>query len=333
MPQNIVSESIKGKKILLLYAKFFNYDVIVRDKLLEMGAEVDLFDARAELNVYEKALIKIYTGEFWHKLRKYHKEIQEKKKDANYDIVFTNSYLPIETIKGYKETFPSAKIVLYLDDSVTNTKGVEKTFSYYDKVMTFDKRDSTQYGIGFRPLYFEDSYTNSDKHQTLYDLCFIGTIHSDRLRIIDFFEDYCKKNGLNFFCFAFLQSRFMYYYYWLTKKEFRNKKPSYFSYKPLPSSKVASVLLSSRVILDIQHPKQSGLTMRTIETLGARKKMITTNSDIVNYDLYNPNNITVIDRDKPFVNNGFLSTSFVDLDESLLNKYSLSSWIQDLFCE
>lgn len=333
MNQEYIIDAIKGKKILLLYAKFFNYDVIVKNKLIEMGADVDLFDARAELNVYEKALIKIYTGEFWHKLKKYHKHIQENKKDVNYDIVFTNSYLPIETIKGYKTTFPNAKIVLYLDDSVTNTKGVEKTFSYYDKIMTFDKRDSVQYGIGFRPLYFEESYRNTGNHQILYDLCFIGTIHSDRLRVIEFYEDYCKNNGLKFYCFAFLQSRFMYYYYWLTKKEFRNKKASYFSYKPLPSSKVASVLLSSRVILDIQHPKQSGLTMRTIETLGARKKMITTNSDIVNYDLYDPHNIVVIDREDPQVNDGFLTTPFVELSELLINKYSLSSWIYELFCE
>ena len=170
MSHEIVSGVLKGKKILLLYAKFFNYDLIVKNKLIEMGAEVDLFDARAELNVYEKTIIKIYTGEFWLKLKKYHKEIQEKKKGADYDIIFTNSYLPIEAIQGYKETFPKAKLILYLDDSVANTRGVEKTFSYYDKVMTFDKRDSLRYGIGFRPLYFEDSYKQTIKEPFSYDL-------------------------------------------------------------------------------------------------------------------------------------------------------------------
>lgn len=331
MTQEVFSESIKGEKILLLYAKFFNYDVIVKNKLIEMGAEVDLFDARAELNVYEKALIKIYTGEFWHKLRKYHKTIQEKQKDVNYDIVFTNSYLPIETIQGYRNTFPKARFVLYLDDSVANTKGVEKTFAYYDKVMTFDKKDSEDYGIGFRPLYFEESYCQTDERQLVYDLCFVGTIHSDRLKVIEALEDYCEHMGLSFYCFSFLQSQFMYYFYWLTKREFRKKKPSYFSYKPLPSNEVASILLSSRAILDVQHPKQTGLTMRTIETLGARKKLITTNYDIVNYDLYNPNNIAVIDRKNPQISEGFLTSPFEEIDKKLLEKYSLLGWIRTLF--
>lgn len=333
MNQKIASEAIRGKRILLLYAKFFNYDVIVKNKLIEMGALVDLFDARAELNVYEKALIKFYTGEFRHKLRKYHKEIQEKQKDVNYDIVFTNSFLPTDVIIGYRNTFPNAQLVLYLDDSVANTKGVEKTFSFYDKVMTFDKKDSEDYGLGFRPLYFEDSYNQTDERHLINDLCFIGTIHSDRLKVIEAIEEYCNHKGFTFYIFGFLQSHFMYYYYWFTKREFRKKRPSFFSYNALPSSEVAEILLKSRVVLDIQHPNQTGLTMRTIETLGARKKLITTNNDIKNYDLFNPQNIAVIDRNKPQINDNFLTTPFEKIGQDVLDKYSLSGWIYALFCE
>lgn len=324
-------EDLKGKKILLLYAKFFNYDTIVRNKLVEMGAEVDLYDARAELNVYEKALIKVYKGAFWHKLRKYHRSLQEKLKSKTYDIVFTNSYLPVETIEGYRNTFPHAKIVLYLDDSVANTKDVENTFSHYDKVMTFDRGDSKKYGIGFLPLFFEDSYVKADNTELLYDLCFIGTIHSDRLKVIEAMEEYCAREGLRFYRFCFLQSRFIYYFYWLTQKEFRKKKPSYFSYKPLPSSQVAEIILKSRAILDIQHPKQTGLTMRTIETLGARKKLITTNTDIVNYDFYNVNNIAIIKREKSQIARDFWDINYKEINEVVFAKYSITNWVEVLF--
>ncbi len=324
-------EELKGKRILLLYAKFFNYDTIVRNKLVEMGAVVDLYDARAELNVYEKALIKVYKGEFWHKLRKYHKSLQENLKGNVYDIVFTNSYLPVETIEGYRKAFPKAELVLYLDDSVANTKNVENTFAFYDKVMTFDREDSKRYGIGFLPLYFEDSYRKQDAVEKKYDLCFVGTIHSDRLKIIESLEDYCEKNSLSFFRFCFLQSRFMYFFYWLTKKEFRTKSPSYFSYKPLSSSEVADIILHSKAILDIQHPKQTGLTMRTIETLGAGKKLITTNKDIVNYDFYTSRNIAMIQRENPVIDADFWTMDYEILDEEVFNKYSLTNWILSLF--
>ena len=73
--------------------------------------------------------------------------------------------------------------------------------------------------------------------------------------------------------------------------------------------------------------------MRTIETLGAHKKLITTNIDIMNYDLYNPNNIAVIDRVKPVIKDSFLSTPFERIEQDILNNYSLIGWIKTLFCE
>ena len=69
----------------------------------------------------------------------------------------------------------------------------------------------------------------------------------------------------------------------------------------LPSEQLTAKLKQSKTVVDIQHPKQSGLTMRTIEMLGANKKMITTNADIQNYDFYHPNNICIVDRNNVVV--------------------------------
>lgn len=52
--ETINNSCVKGKRILLLYARFFGYDVIVKNKLESLGAEVDLYDARANIdNPYE----------------------------------------------------------------------------------------------------------------------------------------------------------------------------------------------------------------------------------------------------------------------------------------
>lgn len=112
---------------------------------------------------------------------------------------------------------------MYLDDSVENLKGVDKTFHLYDRVITFDRSNARDYGIEFRPLFFDDAYTEPQKAGQQYDLCFIGTIHSDRLKVIEKIEDICQEKGLTFFKFCYLPSGFIYYYYWLTKKEFRKK--------------------------------------------------------------------------------------------------------------
>ena len=46
-----------------------------------------------------------------------------------------------------------------------------------------------------------------------------------------------------------------------------------------------------RCVVDVENPGQHGLTMRSIEIIGLKRKFITTNPDIVNYDFYNSNNM------------------------------------------
>lgn len=321
---------LKGKRILLLYAKFFNYDIIVSSKLCQMGAIVDLYDARANLSVFEKAVVKVHKGHFHKKLKRFHGEIIEANKDKVYDFIFSNSYLPREIVISYKKKYPSAKFILYLDDSVRNTYDIENTFKYYDVVKTFDRLDAEKYNIQFQPLFFEDSYRNTTSDDVKYDLCFIGTIHSDRMRIISQIEEICVRQNLTFYNYSYLQSKFIYYFYWFTKREFRKKTIKYFHFNQLPSSEVASIISSSRAVLDIQHPLQTGLTMRTIETLGARKKLITTNQDINNYDICN-GNVHVINRELPAIENDFIMTEYQKVETDILFKYSLLGWILAVF--
>lgn len=322
---------VRGKRILLLCAKFFNYDQLVANKLRELGAVVDLYDARAELSTPEKAVLKYYKGFFYSKLKKYHKSIIERNKVKEYDIVYTNSYLPEETLALYKKAFPEAKFLFYLDDSVANMKNANNTFSYYDRVMTFDRSDSLRYNIDLIPLFYEDSYKKHNGNDYKYDICFIGTIHSDRLKVIEAVEKECLEKGLSFFHYCYLQSRVMYLVYWLTKAEFRRKSPGFFHFDQIRSSEVAEIMLKSKAVLDIQHPKQTGLTMRTIETLGAGKKIITTNKDIMYYDIYSESNVCIIDRKSPTININFINSEYKELPSEILNRYSIGGWIAQVF--
>ena len=72
------------------------------------------------------------------------------------------------------------------------------------------------------------------------------------------------------------------------------------------------------------------MTMRTIEILGLKRKLITTNKDIVNYDFYNSNNILVIDRDNPKFDISFIEKPYIELKEEIYKKYSLENWILEI---
>jgi hypothetical protein len=61
-----------------------------------------------------------------------------------------------------------------------------------------------------------------------------------------------------------------------------------------------------------------------------RKKLITTNSDIVNYDFYNPNNIHLIDENNPMIPTSFFESKYEDIPESIYKKYTIDSWLHEM---
>lgn len=331
--ETINDSCVKGKRILLLYARFFGYDVIVKNKLESLGAQVDLYDARANINTVEKAIKKVDSRFYYKKQKKFHRNIIQKTKDNKYDFIFSNENIARETLLEYKKAFPKATLVLYLDDSVENMKGVNENFDIYDRVLTFDRKDAQDYGVIFRPLFFCDTFKklHDEKVKEINDICFIGTCHSDRLFIVD--QIMTRYPKLKYFLYCYLQSWFMYYYYRLRDPAYKTKSKQFFVYKQMPMDVVGAHMAESRAILDIQHPKQTGLTMRTIETLGLGKKIITTNTDIENYDYFDPNNVLLIDRNNPIIDEGFINSPYHPIDAGLYHKYSIEGWIEEVFGE
>lgn len=60
-----------------------------------------------------------------------------------------------------------------------------------------------------------------------------------------------------------------------------------------------------------------------------RKKLITTNKQITDYDFYHPNNIYVISDPQYFeIPQSFFDTEYTEIDESIREKYHQRSWTQ-----
>ncbi|MNK83003.1 hypothetical protein D3C87_1027960 [compost metagenome] len=113
----------------------------------------------------------------------------------------------------------------------------------------------------------------------------------------------------------------------LVGKELKGNK-EYLIFKPITTKMNLDLIMKSKATLDMAHSQQTGLTMRTIELLGAQKKIITTNSDIVNYDFYDSQNILVIDRENPHFDTAFFKAEFNPTPEQILHKYSINEWLK-----
>lgn len=333
-----MESKLKKKRVLFFAPAFFGYENKIKSKMEELGIIVDMFDERSIHKSYQKALLKVNPNIFSRKTEKYYLEILELVKNIDYEyVLFIKCEMATETVlKRIKKLFPKANLNLYLYDALDNIKNIDKKLQYFDHILSFDRHDClNNQHINFRPLFFCDEYKTNEpiNKEYKYDVCFIGTIHSDRYKILKEVCEKTKKEGLSIYLYPFLQSKFIYYLYKMTKKEFRDTSIQDFRFDKISSQDIANIVDQSRIIIDIQHPKQTGLTMRTMEMLGMKKQMITTNTDIVNYDFYDSRNIFVMDRTDLNISLGAFSNKYFDVDDSIYIKYSLESWIYEVLGE
>lgn len=322
-------------RILFFAPAFFGYEYKIADKMKELGNEVFLYDERSVASSFERALLKISPAIFKRKTEKYYRDIIEQYGDDIDIVLFIKGEMVTECIlKEMKSRFSKAKFHLYLYDSLRNVKGIEGKLEYFDKIYSFDRKDClNNSNIHFRPLFFCDEYISDVKYSDIkWDISFCGTIHSDRYDIIRKIQKYSESAGLKLYFYGYLQSKFIYYYYKLLKKSFKHTKSSDFRFDKISSGEIAQIVDDSNAILDIQHPNQTGLTMRTIEMVGMRKKIVTTNQEISEYDFYNSNNILIIDRELTKISRikDFLAKKYQEIDEKIYNKYSLECWVDDV---
>lgn len=70
--------------------------------------------------------------------------------------------------------------------------------------------------------------------------------------------------------------------------------------------------------------------MRTLETVGAQKKLVTTNARVQEEDFYDRSNIHVIERKSARVDADFLRQPYEPLPEALRARYSLAGWMDEI---
>jgi hypothetical protein len=325
---------LKNKKILFLCPLFFNYHKKLMRAMESMGAQVDYFDERPSNTFLSKALLRINRNFVTVQIKKHYEDITSKINGKTYDYVFIcqAEATPKSFLRDVRKMNPNARLVLMLWDSVANKVNTLEKLDLFDEVFSFDKKDCDQFGLTFRPLFFDKEYEElaQEESELIYDLFFVGTVHSDRYLILNEVRQQFEKNNLNVFYYLYIPSKIMYYQRKLLTSELQGSQITDFSFVGLPSEQLTVKLKQSKAVVDIQHPKQTGLTMRTIEMLGANKKIITTNTNIEHYDFYHPNNICIVDRNKVVVPTEFMTTPYVPVDERVKERYSINYFVLDV---
>jgi len=327
-------QSLLGKKILFISPKFFSYENEIASELKSQGAEVDFLPDRPFNSAVMKAITRYCRNLIIPLSNKYFLHAIDAFSRNDYDLIFViqGEGLSLEVLSIIRSRYSKASFVLYLWDSLRNKKALVPNLASFDWCYTFDEEDAAKYKIKFRPLFFLPGFSQScETSSTIkYHLSFIGTAHSDRYRIVANIIAAIPAS-LKCYWYLYLQAPWVFWVHKLINPAYKNAQRSSFSFTPIPRKDLQDIFFESVAILDIEHPLQVGLTMRTFEAMGASKKLITTNQRVKNMDFYNSKNIMVIDRNNiPNIPLEFFESPYEHLADEIYYKYSLNGWLNDV---
>lgn len=328
-----VDEKINQRKHVLLVSPLtFSYHISIAETLRSMGYAVTWWDERASSATWYKLALRLFPSmtarwsERWF-LDRLH---QLDSKSITHVLVIKGEGLSRRVVHQMREALASASMGFYLWDGVNNVKGVSKILSAFDSVATFDPVDAKTFGWTYRPLFGRNiSVAENIAAPAQFDWCFVGTIHSDRHRVIHRLRQRNGSQSKNF-VFCYFQSPLMLFVRLMSDWTLWLAPKGTLSTQSMPAAEVAQKIECSRAVLDVEHPRQRGFTMRTIETLLAEKKLITTNTHIFNSNLYHPSRVCVINREKPEIPGDFLEQPHFPVQDALRNYYSCEGWASEL---
>lgn len=316
---------------------FFNYPELITEELNRMGYDVDFFDDRPSTNAWVKAAIRINKSLIKGYIQKYFITVMKTVRNKKYDIVLLISGQSLsfseDMLQEIKDCQPQAQFLLYQWDSQTNFPYIRQVQKYFEKRYSFDRSDVEKTpGLQFLPLFYARNYEEigkGKKESYKYDFCFVGTAHPKKYRFIKQMSEKLMPVYPRQYIYFFLPSRIVFFYRKLHDPELRRAHINEFHYLPLKWAEMEEVYKESRCVLDSAQAGQIGLTIRVLEALGSKKKLITTNEDVVNYNFYRPENIYVY-KDDLDLDNVFFKEEYKEIDLSIYEKYSLRSWLAEI---
>ncbi|MBW1656281.1 hypothetical protein [Flavobacterium quisquiliarum] len=249
----------------------------------------------------------------------YGKEIikELKKNDQIQDVILTikGDFITPKSILEFKKY--TKKSIGFFNDNIYRCPKIKRVLHCFDEVFSFEKEDCEKFNLNFASNWIYNSENTFNRNEFEYDVFNISSIDK-RLPILKRIANNLASQKIKF--------KFIVY----DKKQKDDDKNIQYIQKHMPLTEVNDYISHSKVLLDINRIGQAGLTFRVFESIGLNKKLITTNSDIKNYDFYNPNNILIIDEINPVIPTAFFENEYEKIPHSIYQKYTLEGWCNNV---
>ncbi|MBL1230741.1 oligosaccharide biosynthesis protein Alg14 [Enterococcus sp. BWB1-3] len=245
-----------------------------------------------------------FDSEYWkNKLSRY------------YQIVFLDyGFEPI--MAEIVRPLTQAKLILFFWNHMTEEKILllrqTQAEQNIDDIYSFDPIEAQEFSLKHNSSFYSKQLTLPDR-ELKHDL-FFGASNNGRMDV--------AKTVL-----AILNTLHIDSHYFILKGK-GNDQEGY-----LPYNDYLSLVAQSKGILEIMRSGQTGLTLRTLESLFFKKKLVTTNSKIRYYHFYNPENIFIIGKDDFDDLPDFLNSPYQEQEstETFLDFFSDRQWAQRFY--
>ena len=240
-------------------------------------------------------------------------------------VVIKGSLLNSSNYDCLKNKYANSKFVLYIWDDINLDKKELDIIGYFDKICSYNPMDCKEYGFTFRPMFFDQSMNLSHINKSI-DLYYIASYRKNRLDFICKLLDNMCRNALKYK--VVLKCNPL-----LILSDIKNLgKLHFFRILPIEYSEMIRDLAKSKCCVELCRPHQKSLSTRPFEALGTRTKVITTNKNIASYNFFIPQNILIVDEKNPVVPENWLDSPYIEVDNKILEQYTLCRFVEELLC-
>lgn len=258
-------------------------------------------------------LINFPMKSFWYGDWKY--------KILDYDCIIVFSALfGNEIFSWIRKAGYTGKIILYYRDPQSAcylSKSIKADVMTGDQsaveLWTFDKNDAQNYFMKYNPQFYFDAPETDVSPK--YDAVYIGASRGRYESIINCYEG-LKRQGLN-----------VRFYVKTDKPRVKNDEIVYIK-DNIEYEEILQLNKYAKAIVEINQFGQNGLTVRALEALFMRKKLITNNLNVENEKFYNPNNIFILGKDNINTIYEWVNTPFRNVPTDIIEYYKAESWLK-----
>lgn len=315
---------MQNKKILFITYDLSGYYDVIHDELKKEFCSVEYHNIATlrfnYKNIFQKIYASLYKVIRKIKLKNYYKlqpiVASTIGKKYDYILIVRPDLFFDSQLKQLKST--TDNFIAYYHDSINNIERKKEVITFFDKVYSYEKKDVMDYNLNFLSNFIYLKEENKDSITQTYD-AFTIMSKDYRLNSLLKMAEYLNSLSINYKFFVH------------SDKNLQSNIIEYISDRK-NNQEVLAYLKKTKIIVDIhKYGIQDGLTFRVFESLYLRKKLITTNKDIITYDFYNPNNIYVIeDINDIQIPHSFFSTEYENIDAIIYNNYLYSSWLKNI---